>query len=188
MLSKIGMWIFKGLLTILPIALTFYLLYWLVVGTENWVRQFFPDAYYFPGVGLLSVIIGLATLGALVNAYLVRFLLIKLNTYLDSVPLIKTLYGAIKDGVELFQIQQGKPSKKAVLVELFPGNHALGFITNPHLADKIIPNEGKVAVYFPMSYQVGGYTLYVSSERVKDLSISVEQAMRITVTGGASLK
>ncbi len=51
----------------------------------------------------------------------------------------------------------------------------------------LFPDKQKVAVYLPMSYQIGGYTLYLDPSKITDLNIDVETAMRIAVTGGNSI-
>ena len=51
-----------------------------------------------------------------------------------------------------------------------------------------IDDDGKVAVYIPMSYQLGGFTIYVDNQSITQIDMSVEQAMKIAATAGAASK
>lgn len=187
MLNKLLLLIVKGLLTVLPFVLTVYLLVWAATSIESALVPYLPYHSYFPGQGILLVLVLLAIIGVLVNAYVVKWLINKSHALLARVPLVKTLFGAIQDAVELFHVKKDQNNKKAVSVELTDGVQVIGFITNEQIANRLYPNANKVAVYLPLSYQLGGYTVYVDSNKVSDLDVDVETAMRIAVTGGSSI-
>ena len=66
----------------------------------------------------------------------------------------------------------------------------IGFVTResaPELEPRATA-DGLVGVYFPMSYQIGGYTLYLPRARLTPLDIGVEEAMRLVLTGGMSAR
>lgn len=209
-MQNFSMSIVKGLLTILPIALTTYLLVWLGITIENVVAPQLRLGFYFPGLGIIITILGLALLGMLVNMYLVKTVIKRFNRLLEKLPVIKTLFGAISDAVELFNVSKDKKTKQAVLIEVAPGMKLVGFITGEKATNLLFPNENSngdqgddaeekqgestadtpnkmVAVYIPMSYQIGGYTLYTKRENITELDISSETAMRIAITGGTSI-
>ncbi|MFQ3251227.1 DUF502 domain-containing protein [Glaciecola sp.] len=188
MFNRLFILVIKGLLTILPFVITIYLLTWLTNTTESLLSPLIPDEYYFPGLGIALALVLLATIGVFVNLYVVRLLIEQANSLFDRVPLIKTLYGAIKDAVDLFQIKKDQNSKKAVSVEVTEGIHLIGFITGDSVAEVLYPGQKKTAVYIPFSYQIGGYTLYLDADKITELSVDVETAMRIAVTGGNSIK
>ena len=188
MINHFLLLIFKGLLTVLPLTLTLYFLYWLASTIEAGISPYFEDSFYFPGMGIVTVLLALAFIGMLVNAYVVKLIIGYSNTFIEKLPLIKTLYGAIKDSVELFQSNKNEEQRKPVSVEIAPNIHAIGFITNIEVADTLFPGKEKLPVYMPLSYQIGGFTLYIPKEKVSPLDIDVETAMRIAVTGGNSIK
>jgi uncharacterized membrane protein len=66
--------------------------------------------------------------------------------------------------------------------------HLISFVTADLVAEELFKQKGKIGVYIPLSYQIGGYTLYVNREQVVPLDISVEEAMRIALTGGVKAK
>lgn len=188
MFNKLLLLPVKGLVTILPFAITIYFLVWLVSTTEALLSPFIPAEYYFPGLGVVTVILALTAIGILINAYLFSGLIMLGERIFARVPVIKTLFGAVQDAVELFEVKKDKDTKKAVAVDMDNGIKLIGFMTNDKVANKLFPDEDKVAVYLPMSYQIGGYTLYLSRDKITPLDIDVETAMRIAVTGGSSIE
>ena len=86
------------------------------------------------------------------------------------------------------QVKQEQNTKKAVSVQVSEGVNLIGFITGDSIAEVLYPGQNKTAVYVPFSYQIGGYTLYLDADKITELSIDVETAMRIAVTGGNSIK
>jgi len=188
MFNKLFILVIKGLLTILPFVITIYLLTWLTNTTETLLSPLIPQAYYFPGLGIGLALLVLASIGIIVNLYVVSWLIDKANTLFDRVPLIKTVFGATKDAVDLFQIKKDQNTKKAVSVQISEGVNLIGFITGDSIAEVLYPGQSKTAVYVPFSYQIGGYTLYLDADKITELSIDVETAMRIAVTGGNSIK
>ncbi|MFC4700446.1 DUF502 domain-containing protein [Glaciecola siphonariae] len=188
MFNRLVILILKGLIAVLPLGLTLYFLYWLATTVEAGLSPYFTSEYYFPGLGIVTTLVALALLGMLVNAYVVKLIIAYSNRFIEKLPLIKTLYGAIRDAVELFKSNNKDGERKPVSVLIAPDIHAIGFITNTSVAEKLFPQQGKVPVYMPLSYQIGGYTLYVPEDKITYLDIDVETAMRIAMTGGTSIQ
>ena len=188
-MSQLGRILLKGLVTILPIGLTVYLIYWRGVTTEELlsgpIRWFVPDAAYVPGMGLIAGFIVLFIVGLLVNAYVVRRSMHVIENLVMRVPVVKTVYGALRDVTKLVNTSGRKSElERVVLVEFGPGR-VMGFVTQEHATlPGIGTDEDLVAVYLPMSYQIGGYTVYLPKNRIEPTDLSVEAAMRIVLTGG----
>jgi uncharacterized membrane protein len=183
----------SGLVTILPLALTVYVIWWVVHTVESWLRRalialgIVSPEHYWPGLGLIVGFLLLLAVGALVNAYAGRIILKYWDDFLGRIPFVKTLYGGFRDVVSLLPSGSGeKRDLQRVVVASFGGVHAIGFVTREDVP--MVLNEhgghGWVTVYFPMSYAFGGYTLYVPRDRLKPLDISVEDAMRLAITAG----
>jgi uncharacterized membrane protein len=189
MMRKLGSILLKGLVTILPIGLTVYFVYWLGVTTEallskpiKWVVD---DANYWPGMGLVTGFLLLFLIGLAVNAFLVRRLLGLGEELLLRVPVVKTVYSAIRDMTRLVNTDKKKGDlDRVVTVETQLGK-LIGFVTQEHANTLGIGGgEDLVAVYLPMSYQIGGYTVYLPRSKLGETDLTVEQAMRIVLTGG----
>ena len=101
------------------------------------------------------------------------------------VPVVKTVYGALRDVTRLVNTDGRKGDlERVVMVDIGPGR-VMGFVTQEHASlPGACSGEDLVAVYLPMSYQIGGYTLYLPRSRIEPIDLSVEAAMRIVLTGG----
>jgi uncharacterized membrane protein len=180
----------KGLVAILPIGLTVYLVYWLAVTAERLfsraLKPLLPEAAYWPGLGLLAGLVVLYLAGLAVNAYVVRRALRLGDQLFARIPVVKTIYVAIRDFMRFFPSSgQGGDLKRVVLVPFGPGK-AIGFVTAESSAALGLGNESgdTVAVYLPMSYMVGGYTVFLQRELLEPTTLSVEAGMRIALMGG----
>ena len=79
-----------------------------------------------------------------------------------------------------------KPFRKVVLVKLPEGLEQIGFLTRDAFDEHPEIGADKVAVYLPMSYQLGGFTVLVPADQVREVSMTVEEALRFCVTAGVS--
>lgn len=188
MFKYLGGILLKGLVTILPIGLTLYLIYWLGVTLESvlsgplhWVID---DSHYVPGMGLVAGLAVLFVMGMLVNAYIVRRVLRHGEQLVLKVPLVRTLYSAFRDLAKLVNTDR-KSDLQSVVVVRYGQLRLLGFVTQ-EVAELpgVDAGQALVAVYLPMSYQIGGYTVYVPRDHLEPTTLTVETAMRIVLTGG----
>jgi len=134
------------------------------------------------------MIIGLVIIGLLFQFNPVSWVYHYFEDLLLRFPLVKTLYGAIKDFANMFDQQESK-DQQVVLVDIENLGKAVGFITSgqtPNSLDDALAGKDMVAVYLPMSYMIGGYTLFVPRERITVVDWSFEDAMRFTLTAGVS--
>jgi uncharacterized membrane protein len=191
-MRKVWNTVLKGLVAILPLGLTLYVVYWLAVSAERLfsavVRTVVPDAHYWPGLGLLTGLVVLYFVGLAVNEYFVSRALRLSDRLFARIPVVKTIYLAIRDFMRFFPSSgQGSDLRRVVLVQFGPGK-ALGFVTAEsgemlRRADRPA-GEDLIAVYLPMSYMVGGYTVFLPRDQVEPTSLSVEEGMRIALMGG----
>ncbi len=189
-MRKIWNTVLKGLVAILPLGLTVYVVYWLAVTAERLfskvIRLLVPE-YYWPGLGLLIGLVVLYFVGLAVNAYFVGRALRMSDELLARIPVVKTIYLAIRDFMRFFP-SSGKSSElhRVVLVQFGPGK-VIGFVTaeSDTMLHRSTPaGDDMIAVYLPMSYMVGGYTIFLPRELVETTSLSVEEGMRIALMGG----
>jgi uncharacterized membrane protein len=188
-MKNIGSILLKGLVTILPIGLTIYFVYWLGVTTEGLlsrpIKFVLGDSLYWPGMGLVTGFLLLFLVGLAVNAFLVRRLLGLGEELLLRVPVVKTVYSAIRDMTRLVNTDKKKGDLDRVVTVDVGLGRLIGFVTQEHANTLGIGGgDDLVAVYLPMSYQIGGYTVYLSRSKVTETDLTVEQAMRIVLTGG----
>jgi uncharacterized membrane protein len=179
----------KGFLILLPILLTLYLFAWIAARAESalgdGLRALFPSLY-FPGLGLAVALVLIFLVGLLVNNYLAAQTVAWIEGALERAPVIKAIYGPIRDVMSLFAEAENKGLKRAVLVE-FPGMgaSAIGLVTRERFDDlrgARIP-DGCMAVFIPYSYAVGGFTILARKENVRELGLAPERALQLALTG-----
>jgi uncharacterized membrane protein len=150
-----------------------------------------PDGYYHGGMGLLVGIAVIFVVGVLMRAYIVRRVFAFSERILLGVPLIKTIYAALRDFFGMFAGQSASERLQVVMVNL-PGSsmRLMGFVTRDDFSDlpEGIAEPGEVAVYLPMSYQVGGYTVFMPRSQLSAIHMPREQAMRFVLTAGLKSK
>jgi uncharacterized membrane protein len=188
-LKWLGRVLLKGLVAILPIGLTVYVVYWLGVTTESLLsgplKWLLPPGVYRPGMGLVAGFLVLFVAGLLVNAYLVRRVLGLGDSLLMRVPVVKTVYASIRDLTALVNTNDRKRELERVVMVRFGAGRVIGFVTQENATLRGFPGAGDlVAVYLPMSYQIGGYTVYLPRDQIEATDLTVEAAMRIVITGG----
>lgn len=192
MFKSISTTLLTGFITLLPVVLTVYLLYWMVISSEQVMatalRWVFPDATYFPGLGMLLALVLLFVVGLLMKAILVRQLFSFGEQVLYRLPLIKTVYRAMRDLFDFFSPK--KEGLGQVVAVTYNGMEMIGFITqtDQQRLPESFREQDKVLVYLPMSYMIGGFTLFIPREQVRELKMSMEEAMRFALTAGITGK
>ena len=177
---------FKGLATIIPIALTLIIVFWLGGIAENYfggiIKLVLPENLYVRGMGLVLGIVLVTLIGLLSQVYLFRKLIDFGEAILDRMPLVKSVFRATKDFVEYFSGDDGEKFNQVVLVRHPSGYSLLGFITREELSSLPFGKENEVAVYLPLSYQIAGYTLFVPRDWCEPVDMPFEDAVRLILT------
>lgn len=190
-MRKIQKIFLSGLISFLPIAVTIYIVYAGVTIVENLLGRFIirvlPEDYYIPGYGFLATLIIIFLLGLLLNNFVTAGILNRLQEKLTEIPLVKVVYSPLRDLMNLFSKGAGDGAmKKVVFVQFDDGKEILGLVTREYFSDLLAHNieisPGKVAVYIPMSYGLGGYTVLVDKSQIKPADIPVEKAMSLALT------
>ena len=182
-----------GLVTILPVVLTLYLLYWLAVSAESvlggMIQLLLPESLYWPGMGLLAGLIAVFVVGLLMHAYVVQRLFASVEQLLYRMPLIKSVYRAIRDFFNYFSPTSKKEFEQVVAVSIGnTGMQVIGFVTqaNPEHLPEDFREQDNILVYMPLSYMIGGYAVLVPRSAVRPLDMKMEEAMRFTLTAGVT--
>jgi uncharacterized membrane protein len=192
MFKSIGKTLITGIITVLPIVLTIYLLYWLVVSSEQVMgaalRWALPEVVYFPGLGTIAGLVLVFLVGLLMKAVLIRQLFSFSEEILYHLPIIKTVYRAIRDLFEFFSPKQENFGR--VVIVNFNNMEIIGFITqeDPQRLPESLRNQDSVLVYIPMSYMIGGFTLLIPRAEVRPCQMNMEEAMRFALTAGITGK
>ena len=192
MFRKLRSALLRGLVIVLPIGFTTWLLWWIGSSVEALLRKLIllaiPPANYLPGMGIVAALVLLLAAGTLFNALIVQSALGAWERFVERIPVVKTIYGAARDFTKLLPAGGRRRDLQRVVLASFGEARVIGFVTQDDAAELGIveATEELVAVYFPMSYQIGGYTALVPRGSVVPLDLPVESAMRIVLTGGVS--
>lgn len=191
--GKFGKILLQGLVAMLPALLTLYVLYWLVWSAETFLgavlQVLLPPGWYLPGMGLLVGVAAMFFIGLALNAFLIQKLVGFAEAAVNRIPLVKTLYGSVKDFIGFFATRKDREFNQVVTVELnFGGTpmRMIGFVTRTDFEGlpEGIGGAEEMAVYLPLSYQIGGYTVIVPRQAVKPVDITPHRAMGFVLTAG----
>ncbi len=177
---------FKGLIVVLPITLTFYLLFWASVKIESLfgsgLEMLLGKELYIPGLGIIVTVIFIFLIGLLVSNYLTAKIFTWFTDKLEKVPLIKVIYNPLKDLMALLPGKSQKSSpQRVVLVPLEPmGVKVLGLVTRDEIEE--LPGKNLIPVYIPLSYMLGGMTILIERDKVEVIDMPVDQALKLSVT------
>lgn len=184
-MKRLSQYFLRGLVAILPLGLTVYLLYTLVAWSETVARQLIRPVvgdFYIPGLGLLLTAAGIVLLGMLISQRVTAKLLSWVEMPFTNIPVVKSIYSSLKSFADYFSPHHKEDTAQQVVILRMP-DHALevvGLVTRNHmqgLPQGFLPGD-RVAVYLPMGYMIGGYTVFVPREWVTPIDMSVEEAMR----------
>ena len=170
----------QGLLYIVPITVTLYVVYW----TFQKIDGILP--FQFPGLGLIIIIalitfigfVGSAIIASPINAFFQRLL--------KRAPLLQTIYSSVKDLMSTF-VGKKKGFSQPVLIKLYENStiERIGFITNEDLSTLQI-KKGKVLVYLPHSYAFSGQLFVVNRNYITPIDSSSSEIMKLIISGGVT--
>jgi uncharacterized membrane protein len=192
-MHALGKLFLKGLVVVIPVGLTLAILWWFARGAEQMLggllKGFLPEGWYIPGMGVVSGVAMTVLVGLLTHVIVFQKLFALGDSILNRLPLVKTIYSALKDFIDYFSPDSQVAMSKVVLVRI-PGQafEQLGFVTREDFSRLPITFsvDDPIAVYLPLSYQIGGYTLFLPRSCLTPVDMSFEKAMKLVLTGGVS--
>jgi uncharacterized membrane protein len=194
-----------GLIFALPIAITFSIVYWLLITLQRFVLdplarltasiqasvshypalENLPGWWYEVASPLLAIFLGIATLyflGLALRSWVYR----TVEWFLMRVPVVNTIYRAVRNVVESLgsQLQSGAAFKRVVLVEFpHPGMRSLGLVTNS-LRD-VTTGRTILTVYITTGFMPpAGFTLFVPEESVTNIAWNVNETLQAIISAG----
>lgn len=192
-MNSLGKLFLQGLAVIIPVTLTLSILWWMARGAERFLggllMMVLPEGWYLPGLGVISAIAITILIGLLTHILLFQKLFAIPDAIFKRLPLVKTIYSAFKDFVDYLSPDSKVGMSKVVLVKV-PGQEyeMMGFVTREDFSRLPfdLAAEDPIAVYLPMSYMVGGYTLFLPRSCLTPVDMSFEDGMKLVLTGAVS--
>lgn len=190
MMKAFTKYLLRGALTLLPLGLTIYVLYYFFSWSDRIAKQVFapviPAYEYIPGTGMVAGLGALFLLGLLMSSNFAQRIYAIIELPLKRIPMVNSLYNALRELANYLSPGDGHQANSVVLVSL-PGQdiEMLGFVMREDMSD--MPEEmqrpGRSVVYVPLSYQIGGFTLFIPTNWLTPVNLPVDTAMKNTLTG-----
>lgn len=177
---------FRGMLIVLPLTATVYLVY----GVLKWINNVFNDfffswfKYQIPGLGIITGFAVIAFIGFLVTRAFAKPIVHLFEKLMTRTPLVNIVYSSLKDLTEAL-VGEKKKFNQPVYVEFgVPGVKRFGFITEESLVHLNLHDD--VAVYCPHSYNFSGNLYIVRKDKVTPIKTDATNFMRFIVSGGVT--
>jgi uncharacterized membrane protein len=157
---------------------------------DAWLQTYMPQLgiMHVPGLGILTTALLVLLVGALATNVIGKQLLQKTEGYLLRVPVFRTIYAPVKQLVVAFSPDNEFGFKRVVLVEEPEGGLLMmGFLTREFTVDRGQGPEPMVAVYVPTNHLYLGDVVICARDQASFPDISVEEGIRIFLTGGMAL-
>lgn len=182
----------KGLAIVLPLIITIELLRWLLTTIESVlapvVQLLIPATWYLPGTAILCFVIACAVIGFSSRWAGVNWLWQLPGKVLMKLPGSKQIYGMLQD---LIDVMAGKNfSDSSVVMVKLPSSEIelIGIVTKQggQAEDRMssLMHEEQLAVFIPMAYNVGGYTIIVPRSCTRSLDMKPAEALQLVLSGG----
>lgn len=179
-----------GLFVVIPMGITIFILSFLFNFTDGILGSYLDQLFsiitgkelHFPGLGIVTGAVVIYLAGLLATNVLGTQLLKLGDDLMVRIPLVKSIYSSSKQLIKVFR--EGKSSyRRAVFVDWpRPGVKAVGFVT----AEVVRNGERLVVVYIPtMPNPTSGFALFFREEDVFESGMTVEDAVKFVVSGGA---
>ncbi len=168
----------KGLVLIVPIGITFYVVYKVFTFLDGLIP------YEVPGVSIVVIVFGTALLGLIGTALIQTPLQSLFNRAIERIPLIKIIYTSVRDMLSAF-VGNEKRFNKPVMIQVSREAEIfkLGFVTQKDLSYLGI-KEGKSAVYLPHSFNFSGNLFIVDNDLITPIDAPSDEIMKFIVSGG----
>ncbi|CAN5432157.1 DUF502 domain-containing protein [soil metagenome] len=191
-MRRIVNYFLQGLLFVVPIAVTLYVL----IKSILWIDGLLPfqvpvkipglPQVEIPGLGLLVIFLVIAFIGFLGSRYIRNPFFAYLEKLVEKAPLTKLIYSSVKDLINAFVGEKKSFNHPVmVLVQKDTQLHRIGFITKEDIRE-LGMSEGMVAVYLPFSYGFNGQLVIVPRENVKMINASGTDMMKFIISGGVT--
>ena len=200
-LARIRAYFLAGVLIISPVAITLALAFWLINfvdsnivpliphqwNPDTYLRQYFGVQISIPGLGMLILFVVITLVGWLTAGYVGRMMVRVGENIVQRMPVVRSIYGAVKQIMETLFRNQSQAFRQAVLVE-YPrrGLWTIAFVTGEPKGEVKSHLPGTlINIYVPTTPNpTSGFLLFVPREDIIFLSMTVEEAFKMVISGG----
>ncbi|MDD5223614.1 MAG: DUF502 domain-containing protein [bacterium] len=190
--KRIKNYFLAGILVMVPLVITIWVIALFIGWTDNFLDflppRFHPHTYIpIPGWGIIIAVILIFTSGMITTNYLGKKMLGFWGRQVEKIPLIRSIYGSVRQLLESLFLQTGRHFQRVVLIE-FPrsGMYSIAFITG-ETKQEILDKTGKklVNLFYPTTPNpTSGFFIMLPEEEITELDMSVEDAFKLIISGG----
>tara|TARA_Y100001968_G_scaffold280448_1_gene276926 strand:+ start:1123 stop:1683 length:561 start_codon:yes stop_codon:yes gene_type:complete len=179
-MKRILNYFLQGLLYIVPISVTLYVVYWGFIKVDGILP------FKFPGLGLIVIFLLITIIGYLGSLLIKSPFSSFFQKVLEKAPLLKTIYTSVKDLMKAF-VGKKRGFTEPVLVKLYENStiERIGFVTNKDIGS-LDGGKEKILVYLPHSYAFSGQLFVVEKSYVRPIDSSSGEIMKLIVSGGVT--
>lgn len=193
-MAKIRKWLFSGLLVLVPLIITLWVLEW-VVSTLDLTLRILPEAWHpdrllglhIPGFGVLFALVVVLLIGALASNIIGNQLVDWWHALLHRIPVVRSIYSGVKQVSDTLFSEKGNAFRQAVLVQ-WPreGMWTIGFVTGTPGGDLVNHLTGDyLSVFVPTTPNpTGGYFVMLKKSDCIVLAMSVDEALTYVISMG----
>jgi uncharacterized membrane protein len=193
--SRLRNYFLAGLLVVAPVSITLWLTWEFVSFVDDTLTPLIPGAWRpstylpidIPGIGLIIAAVGLVLIGFSATGLIGRWFMREGERLVDRVPIVRSVYGALKQIFETVLAQRSNAFRQVVLVE-YPcrGTWAIGFITGTTKGEvQALTDDTVVNVFVPATPNPStGFLLFVPKSDVRLLDMTTEEAAKLIISGG----
>jgi len=178
-----------GFFVTVPLAVTVVALVWLVRLADRLTEGLGPQLFGrdVPGLGIAATALIVLATGAIATNMIGRRVVARGESLLMQLPLFRTIYAPVKQLISAFSPDNEFGFKRMVLVDDASRGMQLGFLTKEFTVDRGRGPEPMLAVYVPTNHLYLGDVIVVRPERASFPEMSVEEGIRVFLTGGMGM-
>jgi len=192
--SPLKRWFFTGLILLVPVMVTFYIFMSIVRSMDSLIGlipyTWQPDqllGFHIPGLGVLFTFVIVLITGMLGTSFIGRWVVGTGESVVDRIPLVRTVYGALKNVLETVLRDNQDSFRRVVLIE-YPraGSYALGFVSGSgHGEIQHLTRENVITVFVPTAPNpTSGFLLFIPEKDTTPLNMTVEDGMKCVISAG----
>jgi uncharacterized membrane protein len=198
LMPSLRKWLFAGLLVLVPLIITLWVLEW-VVSTLDQTLRILPAAWQpehwlgipIPGLGVIFALVVVLTIGAMASNFIGKRLVTGWHAVLQRIPVVRSIYSGVKQVSDTLFSEKGNAFRKAVLVQWpHPQMWTIAFLTGdpaPEVQQRLREHRAGdyVSVFVPTTPNpTGGYFVTVAKADCIELSMSVDEALTHIISTG----
>jgi uncharacterized membrane protein len=190
-MSRLRRWFVTGFFVTVPLVISVVAIYWIFDLVDGVIGPIYDRLLgrHLPGLGLLTTLLIVLAAGVVATNVIGRRLLRRTEHYLMLVPVFRTIYAPVKQLILAFAPDNEAGFKRVVLIDDPTRGSLLGFLTREFVvpATATTPAEDMAAVYVPTNHLYLGDVLVVRISQLRYPALTVEQGIRVFLTGGMAL-